>query len=78
MKIVDENLGNFLDQVDLKDRTADIKYYQYAQNEIGYDGSEINDLQATKSPKIKDLLSKNDWTNSNYSLLGLILFKFKI
>ena len=59
-KAFDKNLGNLLDQVDLKDRTVEIKYFQNAQNEIGCDDLQMNNPQAIKSLKIKDLLSQID------------------
>lgn len=64
-KAFDKNLGNLLDQVDLKDRTVEIKYFQNAQNEIGCINSGVNNLDVNPL-KIKDLLSKIDWTSSDW------------
>jgi len=66
VKAFDKNLGNLSDQVDLKVRTVEIKYPQNTQNEIECGDSEINDHRAMESQKIKDLLSKIDWTSSDW------------
>ena len=66
VKAFDKNLGDLLDQVDLKVRTVEIKYPQNTQNEIECGDSDINDHRAMESQKIKDLLSKIDWTSSDW------------
>lgn len=66
VKAFDKNLGDLLDQVDLKVRTVEIKYPQNTQNEIECGDSDINDHRAMESQKTKDLLSKIDWTSSDW------------
>ena len=66
VKAFDKNLGDLLDQVDLKVRTVEIKYPQNTQNEIECGDSDINDHRAMESQKIKDLLSKIDWTSNDW------------
>lgn len=65
IKSLDKNLGDLLDQVDLKDRIAEVKNSTNALNEIicsSTDGKCV----PVKSPKIKDLLSKIDWTSNDW------------
>ena len=66
VKAFDKNPGDLLAQANLKDHTAEIKYPQNTQNEIECGDSEINDHRAMESQKIKDLLSKIDWTSSDW------------
>lgn len=66
VKAFDKNLGDLLAQANLKDRTAEIKYNKNTQNEIECGDSDINDHRAMESQKIKDLLSKIDWTSNDW------------
>ena len=66
VKAFDKNLGDLLAQANLKDHTAEIKYPQNTQNEIECGDSDINDHRAMESQKIKDLLSKIDWTSNDW------------